>query len=104
MTKRLTAFEMLLGELQLSCGLTPRQAGQMRAVFGSWGAQRLSLPPQREHRNATARKLARTLLDAGEDVPRVRDRLIALGVPQSTAYLMISEYWERSSAGQNAGR
>lgn len=87
----MTAFDLLLDELQRSCGLTPAQCDRMRPVFASWSRQTLRMPSSARWLREAARDAAARMLVTGEPVPIIRDRIMSMGVPYSTAYLLIRQ-------------
>jgi len=87
MTTKITAFNLLLGEL--GGVLDPAAMERARVVFAGWAGQEVYVPAPREWLAEAAEAAARRMLASRTDVPLVRDRLMGMGITRSSAYRII---------------
>lgn len=87
----MTAFEILLSELERSCGLSQDQLNRVRDIFRSWQGQRVYVRGPKASIAEDARKAARRMIAERQSRPVIRDRLMAMGVSRRRAYVMIAD-------------
>jgi hypothetical protein len=83
------AFDMLLGELQRSCGLSEWQARQMRDVFRGYAGQEVHVPAARTTRREESAELVRRMVVMGMARADIVRRLVCRGHGRRCAYELV---------------